>query len=428
MKEKIIIENFGGIKKLDFEFRPINVLIGPQASGKSITVKLAYFFKTFFSEIFKSIDSGESKRQLDIRQKERFTTYFPKEAWASGSFKVEYQINNSFISVKKDGNQQIQFDYSDDIKKIIVKGRNIYKEEQKKVEESTGLTYRASRNAKLRYNECINRQISGISIYNQFFIPAGRSFFANIQSGIFSFLKDNRSLDPFLIEFGSFYESFKRISNEFNVDRKRKKDHFDDIMSQVINGSYLREKDKDFLLHKDSRKVNLSNASSGQQETLPLILVLKALTIPGIGISGATLYIEEPEAHLFPTAQKRIVQLLAKTYNTTGKHFQIFVTTHSPYILSSFNNLIEAGKIIDEKTDLSLEVYKIIPKEEVLKPQELIAYSLNQGEKKILIDETTKLISQNILDSVSDEIAEEFGKLIDLDYEIYEASNVSLRP
>ena len=37
---------------IDLEFKKLNVFIGPQASGKSITIKLAYFFKEMFSDLF----------------------------------------------------------------------------------------------------------------------------------------------------------------------------------------------------------------------------------------------------------------------------------------------------------------------------------------------------------------------------------------
>lgn len=414
MKEIITIENFGGIKFIEFEFKPINILIGPQASGKSITVKLSYFFKTFFSEILRSITNNETKRQLDSRQKERFYNYFPKESWPKGSFKIKYQLNNTSIFVTKSGDSALHFDYSSDLKKIITRGRSFYKEEEKKLKlEPRMSSFKLSRNTRTRFYECLKSEISSTATYNQFFVPAGRSFFANIQSSIFSFLSDNRSLDPFLIEFGSFYENFKRYSLDVRNEKLRKNDT---LISEILNGDYLREKEKDFLVHRDSRKVNLSNASSGQQETLPLVLVLNTIANIGFSEGGATLYIEEPEAHLFPTAQKRIVQLLARTFNTIDSNFQIIVTTHSPYILSSFNNLIEAGKIIEENPQSSSKVHKIVPKEEVIKPSDLVAYSLNKGEKRVLIDKETKLISQNILDSVSDEISLEFGKLLDIEF------------
>ncbi len=52
------------------------------------------------------------------------------------------------------------------------------------------------------------------------------------------------------------------------------------------------------------RKVNLSsNASSGQQEILPLIIMLKLFLNKTISLGNrAALYIEEPEAHLFPNS------------------------------------------------------------------------------------------------------------------------------
>lgn len=422
MTEKIIIENFGGLKKLEFELKNINILIGPQASGKSISVKLMYFFKNFISEIYKAIENNETKRELDSKQKEIFTTYFPREAWPKGNFKIEYSISESWIKVERKATKKLIFSYSDDLKKILTKGRKFFKDEQKKVaNEPRVSSYRISRNTRQRFNECVTNEVSSTAILNQFFVPAGRSFFANIQTSIFSFLSNNKSLDPFLIEFGSFYENFKRFSfdlREENSSKNKKKfnKEFDNLINEIMNGSFKREKDKDYIIHNDTRKVNLANASSGQQETLPLALVLKVLSNFTSVNKGATLYIEEPEAHLFPTAQKKIIQLLARTFNSQNGKFQIIVTTHSPYILSSFNNLLEAGKIVRDKPDEQKKVNEIIPEYETLDPNDLIAYSVFKGQKKVLLDDETNLISQNILDSVSDDLAIDFGKLLDIEF------------
>lgn len=202
----------------------------------------------------------------------------------------------------------------------------------------------------------------------------------------------------------------------FEENTREKTSDFDLLISQILNGTYLREKDQDFLVHNDSRKVGILNASSGQQETLPVLLVLKSLAQLQFRGGGLTIYIEEPEAHLFPIAQKRIVQLLARTFNTEGNNLQIVVTTHSPYILASLNNLMEAGKIINKKTDSAEELAGIIPREEIISPGDVAAYALINGVKTDLIDPSTNLISQNILDSVSDEISIEFGKLLDLEF------------
>lgn len=131
--EKITIENFGGLKKMEFELKNINILIGPQASGKSMTVKLLYFFKTFTSEIIKSIENGESKRTLDSKQKEKFSNYFPKESWPKGNFKIKYFSNKTWIIIERKSLKSLNFNYSENLVKMISKGRKFLKDEQKKL-------------------------------------------------------------------------------------------------------------------------------------------------------------------------------------------------------------------------------------------------------------------------------------------------------
>ena len=416
--ETIYIENFAGIKKMDFDFKSINILIGPQGSGKSVTVKLMYFFKNFINEIVKNIENEESKRDLDKNQKEIFLNFFPKETWPKDDFLIVYKNNITSISLKK-VDSKIIFEYSENLKKLLKKGKKIYTSEKAKYANDHKISnFRFKRELSDKIKKCIQEELGVESTFEQFFIPAGRSFFANIQSTIFSFLSDNRSLDPFLIEFGSFYESLKRYYNDIivnNNSHQRQDKEFDELISQILNSNYLREKEKDYLIHKDSRKVNLTNASSGQQETLPLIIILKALNYISSSGGGFTLYIEEPEAHLFPTAQKRIVELLARTFNSKNRNFQIFITTHSPYILSSFNNLIYAGNLA-ENIKYSTRVEEVISPKEYLESYLFSVYSLRNNVRSYLIDEETKLITTTILDSVSDDISIEFDKLLNIEF------------
>ena len=416
--ETIYIENFAGIKKMDFDFKSINILIGPQGSGKSVTVKLMYFFKNFINEIVKNIENEESKRDLDKNQKEIFLNFFPKETWPKDDFLIVYKNNITSISLKK-VDSKIIFEYSENLKKLLKKGKKIYTSEKAKYANDHKISnFRFKRELSDKITKCIQEELGVESTFEQFFVPAGRSFFANIQSTIFSFLSDNRSLDPFLIEFGSFYESLKRYYNDIivnNNSHQRQDKEFDELISQILNSNYLREKEKDYLIHKDSRKVNLTNASSGQQETLPLIIILKALNYISSSGGGFTLYIEEPEAHLFPTAQKRIVELLARTFNSKNRNFQIFITTHSPYILSSFNNLIYAGNLA-ENIKYSTHVEQVISPKEYLESYLFSVYSLRNNVKSYLIDEETKLITTTILDSVSDDISIEFDKLLNIEF------------
>lgn len=414
MSERISIVNFAGLEKINIEFKRFNVFIGPQASGKSITIKLAFFFKNMLSEFIDNISNEENLNTFKSNQVDKFIKFFPKESWKSGDFYVDYYLCDSIsIRIKRDGDKKPKIEFSRDLTSAINRTKRYYKILLRRSTKDSKDDILFSRRRE-RENKLINEFIKNISnesniFYgSQFFIPAGRSFFSNLQDSIFSFLKDNTILDPFLIEFGSNYEFFKNI---FYRHEKNEKNSADEIIVSILNSEYQRKKNIDTLLHKDKRIVNLSNASSGQQEILPLLIILRILLGDRIHFrpgDSTTLYIEEPEAHLFPNAQKAIIRLLAKLCNT--KKYQIFITTHSPYLLSSINNHFIAGTIDDDN------VYKIIEKDEILHASESTSYVLKNGQAHNLISEEDGLIEADVLDKVSNDIANEFDRLLDMKY------------
>ncbi len=418
MKEKLIIKNFAGIDHLEIELNKINILIGPQASGKSITAKLFFYFKSFIGEIKKGVESNKTKTEIENTYTLRLKNYFPRETTLPEKFfLLKYFTEDNWISINKDKEKELVIKYSENFNLTMNKTKEIYLNEHNKAFVSDRATsYEISNNFKKTFNGYVEKHFSLLSIANQFYIPSGRSFFSNIQSNIFSMLNTNQSLDPFIVEFGSFYEDFKRLfSDIFDEEESSEREKLYEIINSILHSSYKRKNEIDYLIHKNDREVDLLHASSGQQESLPLLITLRVLNkIP----SPAIIYIEEPEAHLFPDAQKMIVQLLTRVFNSKSDNYQIILTTHSPYILSSFNNLMYAGSL-DEKLDKSKikKLDRLVPKEERIDPKLVSAYSLDiGGKKKNLIDKETRLISQNYLDDVSNKISTQFGKLLDLEF------------
>ena len=57
MAEKLIIDNFAGIKHIELDVGQINILIGPQATGKSVCAKLHYYFEYFEWMLYESVTS-----------------------------------------------------------------------------------------------------------------------------------------------------------------------------------------------------------------------------------------------------------------------------------------------------------------------------------------------------------------------------------
>jgi len=131
--------------------------------------------------------------------------------------------------------------------------------------------------------------------------------------------------------------------------------------------------------------------------------------------------IEEPEAHLFPSAQNALTDLLVMTYNRTGSHF--FLTTHSPYFLSSFNNLLYAAKAAGDNLppEATLDPTRVRRVEALgyapylrLKAQDFAAYQLKDGTAESIYDAEKAITNIDELDEVSLEIAQKFAELVDI--------------
>jgi hypothetical protein len=90
------------------------------------------------------------------------------------------------------------------------------------------------------------------------------------------------------------------------------------------------------------------------------------------------------------------------------------MTTHSPYVLSALNNLIFAYKVANEVPERAEEVAQIIPREQWLNPEDFAAYYVADGGIRSIVNPKTGLISENELDSVSEDIGGEFDELMSI--------------
>lgn len=419
--ERIEINGFGGLKDTQVYINNINVFIGKSASGKSITIKLIYFFKSFFREFFEAAENEETKVELNKKLLSKFEEFFPFESWNESTFEIIYYYNElDFSKITKTSlKSKITIEYSKAVFKQYNNAKRLIKVDKEKFQAKDKFeVYRPDYRVFERFINLVKSELGEKCAFSQIFIPAGRSFFATLQSSIFSFLSNNKAIDPFLVEFGSFYENIKGIVTRDPVSTKVKSDLkiIDDLIIEILGGKYNRIKSKDYIIHEDKRKINLAYASSGQQETLPLALILKALTKISFTGGGLTLYIEEPEAHLFPSAQKKVVELIVSVFKLSKCESQILLTTHSPYIISSFNNLLQAGLI--EKDNNNDKLYQIVNKFFIIPPNTLNAISVEKHQFQSILNKEFGLIDSEYLDSISSIISNEFNQLIDLENEL----------
>ncbi|MBJ7296325.1 MAG: AAA family ATPase, partial [Dolichospermum sp.] len=185
------------------------------------------------------------------------------------------------------------------------------------------------------------------------------------------------------------------------------------LLKKILKGEYRfnADLDQERIYFNNNQYVELQYASSGQQESVwILLLILRYI----LDTTSVFMVFEEPESHLYPESQSDIVELiglLANVYNN-----QIIITTHSPYILSAFNNLLYAyqvgkNKIGDEKE----AVESIVNSKSWIDPNRISAYFISENGYESIIDEKLKLIQAEKIDSASSIINDKFNDLFNLD-------------
>jgi len=385
-KETLTIENFLVIKEARLDVRKINIVVGPQASGKSIVAKLLYFFREIISEKFlQSILEEETEDDLIRRIETLFNEYFPEYTWKSKEFKIQYSFDGLVIDVfKSKSKRRIDVNVNDEVKNL-----------------------RKELKSELRQGKDVK---SVIYPKRSIFIPASRSFFTHLQRNVFSFLSEDLDVDPFIKKFGYYYETAKREYGKLEKlirrsDRKIAYEKIRDLAKKILNGEFVF-KDKQVWIKKDGELINLAHSSSGQQEVLPMLLILSAFPVLR---QNTTYFIEDPESHLSPESQKHVVSIMAIVYNLNNS---IFITTHSPYVLTAFNNLILARDVLNGSS--KDKVFELVDEYTLINFEDVSAYAIEDGVLKSIKDEENRLIGVNVIDAVSNEFSEVFDSLLEL--------------
>lgn len=121
------------------------------------------------------------------------------------------------------------------------------------------------------------------------------------------------------------------------------------------------------LLEDNGIQTDISEKGTGMQRALALTLiqVYSQIGDESEEISKPILFfIDEPETFLHPSAQDKLLQSL----NKLSRNHQIFITTHSPYLLKNFNSEINklsifsrAENSINIEEDIQLNLFPYSP-------------------------------------------------------------------
>lgn len=424
---RLVLHNLGPVKDCEINVNDFMVFTGPQANGKSTIAKAVFFFRTIKDDILDLImrgTMGERKdrwtRRVEKRLRSKFLQLFGSSYGMSDDMRMEYhytedvwlQLSLTLNKKSVGGRNYVKIEFSPSIKDYLDELDMYLPTEVGPMERD-------------REKERLERLFA--DSFETIFIPAGRSMITLLTSQINYIFTSMETSQKSAIDYatqryvelilklkpafsggiaGLLSDKLHTTQTEFNVKYAYK---MKDSIERVLKGRYQYNDGEERLYLSTgravSRYVKINFASSGQQETVWITNLLFYYLIEN---RHMFLIVEEPESNLYPDAQKQITELLS-LFRSAGN--QVLITTHSPYVLGTLNNLIYASDIAAEGTP---DVEKVIDRELWLNRDAVSAWHMGDGEPKPATEPEMGLIRNEYIEGASEEINREGDKLYEI--------------
>lgn len=353
---------------MSFDFKEINILIGEQGTGKSTVAKIIAAINRMASGETLAVGSSglirleeygkldHFKRHLKIYNIDDYLNELTEISYQHTLFKFEYSNN-----------------YCEIIKSKTTSGEEVV-----------------------------------LNYLNTTFIPADRIAVTLLSNELLYSLNEiNQDLPGYFVRFGQLFNRLKKTQRSFD---------FTDTLGVV----YRYEDNIDKIEIQGNKQIRMSDASSAIQTNIPLLVILNHQPQNGYEdfyTSDLTIsIIEEPELNCFPALQNSMLKNIIKSIQPSVDKFKrrILITTHSPYVLTSLNNLMYAYQIGQTHTK---DTEKIIERKFWLNPEDVSAYKLkNDGtQPDDILDKELKQIDAGAIDEISRQINNEWNKLLKIE-------------
>lgn len=433
-RNEIFINGFGPISEAKVDLnKNFQIFIGEQASGKSTICKIVYFCQKVRDYTLEFLmDSTQFTQNHRNEYFNIYLKYLTKQFMGCfgktthmQKFNIVYYFDTKWIkiSLNRDGYVRFSFDNElrEEISNLIEEAAEMFLDKLNSTASSImdnitaiGVMQRHlyERLASVFQNEA-----------DIIYVPAGRSLLATMSEQL-----QDVSVGELDLTMQEFVKLIRTTKNKFGTKiPEMVQDYTKTVKGQINNAAtdqayaliktilkadYASENDGEKIYFDEYHWVKLMYSSSGQQEALWILMLAFSIILER---KKTFIIIEEPEAHLFPKAQKHMVSLISLMVNADNN--KAVITTHSPYILTSTNILLYSEKV--ESTH-SGEGKTVVPRNLRIPYKNFSAYKVGNPKKnekymESLLDEESHMISTDYIDEVSSVTNNELNKLINME-------------
>lgn len=431
---RLTIDKLGPIQHCELPIRQYTVLTGFQAAGKSTVAKAIYFFRTLKDDIYQLIQQQEyseliygmkyAPRPGDTKQ---YTLYSDFERFVRNKF-----LSTFGSSYSMDKAMRLCYQYNDNVEITIslAESHNSLTPNFVWVEYSPHIRKFLNSPWTANNREALRRELDALfdDPYETIYIPAGRSVLTVLGSQFNYFYSTMDDAQKRLLDTCTrdYLERVMRLRPQFangleglvegKLVSKEKQELYREalaLVGQILKGKYTVSDGEERIWVDNSHYVKINFASSGQQE---IVWILNLLIYYFATEQPVFFIIEEPESNLFPESQKLVVELISLI---VGAGNAVLLTTHSPYVLGTVNNLLYAntvGKYSVQKTA------QVISRCKWIESSSCTALFMRNGCAEDCMDQELMQIDNSLLDQISHGINKEYDILFALEQQVEEES------
>ncbi|MEX0904961.1 MAG: AAA family ATPase [Balneolaceae bacterium] len=366
--DKKLKSNYFSKKKKDYKINNHVKELLKVALEESFLVNLQKSFSSSFDSL-ESLTNNFTSEKFEIKiESDKFNFKFsPSEKFdrlqiTSIDLKEDYYLRK--IKTNRD-----TYEVDNELYIYYNNKKNLKREQQE-------ILYRPMMNIFNSFLLEINQNISNI-----YFLPASRSGLYQALSTFSAIVAELSKSRKFLSEKIELPNISDPVSDYFlylsNIKKGINDSKFADVglefEKEILNGEISVNEESNKIVFKPNSinsELDLSYTSSMVSEIAPIVAFLKYIIndetsgsrhiisrwyirsrSKGLKDARNLIFIEEPEAHLHPEVQTKLMELFSKLINSNVK---IVMTTHSNYIFNKLSNLILGNKIDVSKVDSNL--------------------------------------------------------------------------
>lgn len=353
MKDIIFkIHKLGPIENVEVKFAPMVILTGESSLGKSYVNYLFYYFMSFFYAnkiddlITVPIDVTKGAQTFIIKRTRLEDMLhdgvegFMRNFLGDDNFSCDVDFSIPTLP------EEINYSYNCKVHapselQTTQKNNEFYFKFNNEVDKRFKLDVIDGTSVIIGLAYCLVYSLLGKSLFAPVILPPGRGAFVGENFSVKNRISSSMGM------YNDFFAQYDEATLPSNSGQEIDEE-FAALMQKLIGGQLKTDKNRQYFVMADGTQISLNAAASSIKEISPFLFYLKNRFN-----NFCSICFEEPEAHLHPSMQIAVADLVA-AYKNKGAIFQI--TTHSDYFLARINQLIKLNELESQEEELAREI------------------------------------------------------------------------